>query len=618
MGDSDGEGTMELELNEIIDDFDNVICGCRYPRHRLRFVETTSFHLLSASVVLLNSFLISLVEQEPQREAEFPALDHAILCFYVFELLSRMLLFRKAFLYGPRNLVIWNLLDVTVVTAGVIDQWLFPLLQVTPRGPLRRILMILRLLRLLRVLKIVRLFFAADLSWAESPKFQSFIAIVITCNSLLMGLETDIKWGGWAVIEDVLLVIYSFELAVQLKRNGLYYLSPNNPDFNWNLLDFTIVVSSVADAWVIPIIKIFFQQDAEESGHHKSGGVSLSQLMMLMRLLRLMRILRLIKLVKSVRPLYVLVTSVTAAVQGVFWVLVLTLVTIYAIAILATRLIGHGVIFSEVHPDGVEVFSTVPNSMFTLFRVMSGAESAEEAGAIDSLMKTVPSVKCAFVMFMVFSSWTLLSILTAVVSEHMISTTAEQELQMRLQSDEEDRISHHAQLSELFHAIDKNNSGVIEMGELIDFVNNRENARLVVKCIRVPTRNVVQVIKTLGSSGNVINMKTFVECMSDVGAPVTEQSVMRLEAQHADTQLMIKGLVDTVSELKRTSDQKLELLVEQVSDLNQRVTALETESDGNSHRHRPRMHAPHLSVSSPSSPMNKQHADRKRDDLSHL
>merc|ERR1719238_2530363 len=83
-----------------------------------------------------------------------------------------------------------------------------------------------------------------------------------------------------------------------------------------------------------------------EGGGHKAKGMKLSQVMMLMRMLRLMRILRLVKLIKSVRPLYILVTGVVAAFQGVFWVLVLTVVTLYAVGILATRLIGHGLVFA--------------------------------------------------------------------------------------------------------------------------------------------------------------------------------------------------------------------------------------------------------------------------------
>lgn len=108
--------------------------------------------------------------------------------------------------------------------------------------------------------------------------------------------------------------------------------------------------------------------------------MSLGQAMMLMRMMRLMRILRLAKLVKSVRPLYILITSVLAALQGVAWVLVLTIVVLYAMGIVSTRLIGHAMIFpdkADIPNDVLMPFRTVPDSMFTLFRIMSGAASED-------------------------------------------------------------------------------------------------------------------------------------------------------------------------------------------------------------------------------------------------
>merc|ERR1740117_613965 len=100
--------------------------------------------------------------------------------------------------------------------------------------------------------------------------------------------------------------------------------------------------------------------------------MNFSQIMMLMRMLRLLRILRLAKLVKTVEPLYILVTGMTAAVQGIFWVLSLTIVVLYAISIMSTRLIGHGMIFPGETPAGAILFASVPDSMFILFRLMSG------------------------------------------------------------------------------------------------------------------------------------------------------------------------------------------------------------------------------------------------------
>merc|ERR1719316_1594864 len=115
---------------------------------------------------------------------------------------------------------------------------------------------------------------------------------------------------------------------------------------------------------MVPIIKILAKKLTNNHGAHghEAKGMKLSQVMMLMRMLRLMRILRLVKLVKSVRPLFILVTGVIAAFQGVFWVLVLTIVVLYAAGILATRLLGHGLLFPPGMqvPRGVWVFKSVP------------------------------------------------------------------------------------------------------------------------------------------------------------------------------------------------------------------------------------------------------------------
>merc|ERR1719174_1477071 len=232
---------------------------------------------------------------------------------------------------------------------------------------------------------------------------------------------------------------------------------------------------------MVPLVGIlqraFLPTDAG-SGPKKKSGMSMSQVMMLMRMLRLMRILRLVKLVKSVRPLYILVTGVVAAFQGVVWVLVLTVVTLYAAGILATRLLGHGLVFPPGMPipRSVYVFRTVPDSMFTLFRFMSGAQSDEEAYAIDELMTSLPSVKFAFVFFMVTSSWTLLSILTAVVSDNMISTTGQQVEEMKIASDDEDRIEQTRELRKLFDSIGTEGDGLVRERDVTEFLKDKDNA----------------------------------------------------------------------------------------------------------------------------------------------
>merc|ERR1719506_1013674 len=180
--------------------------------------------------------------------------------------------------------------------------------------------------------------------------------------------------------------------------------------------------------------------------------------------------------------------------------------------------------------------------MFTLFRFMSGAQSDEEAYAIDELMTSLPSVKFAFVFFMVTSSWTLLSILTAVVSENMISTCSDQQAEMCMLSDEEDRLSHMANLRELFDELDVNENGSLDMQELNAVLNEKEMAQKIAHICRVPARNVREVFTTLTRHGESCSIDHFVESMIEVAKPATVQS----QAPKVDTS--IRKMLDTLGE----------------------------------------------------------------------
>ena len=55
----------------------------------------------------------------------------------------------------------------------------------------------------------------------EEPCLQSPIGAVFLFNSLLTGLEADIRWSSWFHIVQVLLGFFVFELDMRLKPQGL-------------------------------------------------------------------------------------------------------------------------------------------------------------------------------------------------------------------------------------------------------------------------------------------------------------------------------------------------------------------------------------------------------------
>eukprot|EP00811_Abedinium_folium_P004779 NODE_1439_length_2477_cov_7.934468.p1 GENE.NODE_1439_length_2477_cov_7.934468~~NODE_1439_length_2477_cov_7.934468.p1 ORF type:complete len:739 (+),score=170.61 NODE_1439_length_2477_cov_7.934468:88-2217(+) len=208
----------------------------------------------------------------------------------------------------------------------------------------------------------------------------------------------------------------------------------------------------------------------------------------------------------------------------------------------------------------VRPFATVPDSMFTLFRVMSGASSESEAYALDTLMAEIPTMKFGFVFFMIASSWTLLSILTAVVSENMITTTSGQEEERRIQTADEDRIQHILHLEDLFRSMDTSGDGLVQPSEIETFLSDSQNALSTAKLCKVPHREVLDVLDTIKhdtkhtSPDGGIKICEFADVLVDVGKTVTERSVLKILGRLALLQQSLNGGLAGVERIDRSVD----------------------------------------------------------------
>jgi hypothetical protein len=152
------------------------------------------------------------------------------------------------------------------------------------------------------------------------------------------------------------------------------------------------------------------------------------------------------------------------ATQGVGWVLILTLVLLYACAVVFTSLIGHGLIYEgEVPQAAREVFGTVPQSMFMLFKLMNDDQSVVEH-LVDST-----TVKLAFAVFMVMSNWMVLAVLTSVVSDKMISSTQQHEAEIKAKHKSNEKLDKLRKLDVLFKEFAVDGQITVEgFGKLLD------------------------------------------------------------------------------------------------------------------------------------------------------
>jgi len=519
----------------------------------LRCVESDGFHFLATLVILANLVIMVLEMVDPKYEDRWWYLDHLFMSFYLMELTLKAILMQGKLLCGKLEVVWWNYLDIIIVVSGVVDMWvrpLFVLMHIMPeqrKGP--SILSFLRMLRLSRVLKIIGVFLHADLSWAEGPTFQLFIMGVIGFNSILMGLEADIPdFFLWYYVEQLLLVIFTFELLVRLRHSGCEFFFSTS-DLIWNWLDFIIVFGGIVDQWLMPMISVVDHlMGEEEIGQSDSMG----QVMTILRMARLLRILRLVRLVKSIPPLYTLIVGIVQAMQGMGWVLVLTTVLLYAFALLGVKLVGHGLLFGGAPVDAAvtQIFPTVFESMFVLFRSMNG-----DWEALEPLFIRLPFTKVVFIMFTVISTWAILSILTAVVSDNMINATnmhRDEELQ---EEHEEKTAATNKMLEDIFNNIARSSRDHIsksEFDQLLHGSDDPTDADALKKATNLNERDLEEIFDILSrvpSAGGdpVVNREAFSETVQIESQPVSMRAMMKLEKRICDVEHLLRSMA---SELK--------------------------------------------------------------------
>jgi len=499
----------------------------------LWWIEGDRMLVMSSLIICFNLYTMMLEFSDPKKAVKFFWPDQIFMCFYVFELTIKAFVRQRALLCGPCSIVWWNWLDLVIVVSGVFDMWLIPLMGAGNKSPVDpRALRILRLARLARLARVVKAFLAADFGWTEHENFQSFIMGVIGCNAIIMGLETDIPdFWGWFYVEQILLMIFMFELSARLKMWGFGFFT-NGANLIWNWLDFIIVGGGMVDAYLIPMYALV----QVLMGGSSSDKPDIGQVMMMLRLARLLRILRLARLIKSIPPLYVLIQGIAKAMQGMVWVVVLTALLLYICALLGVKLVGHGLVFGgkeHVPGDMAEVFPDVLNSMFVLFNLMNGS-----TGSVEPLLK-LPIMKFFIMIYTIISTWAILSILTAVVSGNMIKAQEENKVEEEENSKNVQHTRSVKVLTYLFENADKEHDSCLRESEFEGIVGDNLKSAMLIDACGINKEDLKELFECLatnpgGSAEPFVSQVDFIDGLQMEGRAVSERSVMRLEKHLTD------------------------------------------------------------------------------------
>lgn len=529
----------------------------------LEWVDSNWFGAVCNLVVACNlTFMAEHTAIHKASEELAYTSDQLFMIWYVFELTIKIWHHKSHFFIGQLMAVSWNWLDFFIVASGVIDQWLMPLVVGSEHsgGSVLSCLRLLRLFRILRFLKILKAFLVSDLSWiGESKTFDLFMSSVVAFNGLTISFELDIPWSGWFWVDNCFLVIYAFDVALRLKRWGCYFFV-HPADIYWNWLDFVVVGAGMLDSWLMPVIQIV---QTEILGVHKKFDTSkLTKVMSLMKLARLLRVLRLVRVLRSIPPLYTLLVGVIDAFKSMQWVIILTLLTLYAGAIVFTNLVGKGLIYDDqiAPPMALEMFGTVLLSLFSLFELMNGDTSVIEP------IKHLMFGKLLFAGFMVISNWAILAILTAVVSENMMTASNKFLDEEEKRNEAEDELKNHNRLLDIFQDNDANHNGDISKEEWLAMLDDKTTLLELSEDTHLDRPDLIDLFDCLSVEGEVytgnVKYEKLIDSLKENGQQADKRAVLhvmlRLRIMQDQFKTSFDEMKDMMEKQKADTDKRLE------------------------------------------------------------
>jgi len=258
------------------------------------------------------------------------------------------------------------------------------------------------------------------LDFVDGSRFQTVVSAMVGANVVVLITETDHPhWVGWAIFDVLFAVAFLSEIVLRMTHRGIRAFFVR--DAGWGVLDLTIVVLGVFDSLIEPAM-----QTAGDGGTQGRSSA--------LKFVRLFRLLRMLRLVKLFPKLMSFTQALVEMFSTMIWIFTFLTIVMVCSAIVMTREIGQqevpaGDLDEENWQTVREYFQDVPTSLFTLFRVSTQDDWMTVAGP---LVAHNPVWSIFFVVFIVFVSWTMISVLTAVASESMVAaTTDRKEQEMR-------------------------------------------------------------------------------------------------------------------------------------------------------------------------------------------
>mmetsp|Transcript_14836 Transcript_14836/g.32708 ORF Transcript_14836/g.32708 Transcript_14836/m.32708 type:complete len:487 (-) Transcript_14836:247-1707(-) len=368
----------------------------------------------------------------------------------------------------------------------------------------------------------------------ESDHFNMVIGLVIISNALVIGLETEFGAGYFTLFEHLFNVVFFTEMCLRLRLMGkAYFKEP------WNCFDFALVFSGTLDLWVMPLVL---------GGGDTNNALYHFQAMRMLRMLRLMRVLRVIRLFRMFQQLFLIMQAFGKAFHIVLLMGLLVLILDYVIAIMLTQAIGHDPTWQgTAEEDKIQMyFGSIPNSMQTLFVIMT-LTAWDQVSEVLVTQWPPMIVYASLVLYIMVTSYTMLSLITGIISESLI--TAQQEYRLRKEKTMEEKkkdISFELRQFLLSDCLeeDKDEHNNVNTNDLKTAM--RGDTELLMKLasinIHVTEQAILSLIDKLATN-EIVNIDYFVDKLLNLVGVATASSVMDMKYEISKLNLKMDAIM---------------------------------------------------------------------------
>mmetsp|Transcript_110531 Transcript_110531/g.293629 ORF Transcript_110531/g.293629 Transcript_110531/m.293629 type:complete len:561 (-) Transcript_110531:104-1786(-) len=351
-------------------------------------------------------------------------------------------------------------------------------------------------------------------SWVRTSFFEGVFAILILINSVVVVVETDHRHRndgiGWVISDTIWTVIFLVEVV--LRMLALKHLWPRSP---WNIFDLLLVLVSITDAWLMPLIKSQFDLRA-------------LSVFRIARLFRMLRILRLLRLLRHFQKLVLLVQALWGAFRALIWFMILVAAVLYVFALVLTRLSS---LDPYLRDNGLVQlwFGSMLRSLFTLFQLMTLEGWPDIA---RETLNEIPWLTTFYVCFIILTNITLLNIVAGVLTENVLST-ARKEAARQLERKEKVLQAEREWVGEELASLDQNGDGMLDLHELQAAEASPQQAPHLAKFLQLAslkTQEAEDLFRLVDyDDAGVVSYKVFVEAARRARGPIKSKHFLHLK-----------------------------------------------------------------------------------------